>query len=328
MWSTPNDDRRSGRIRSSRSRSTIRCSTSRGGSAIVDVVQAKLLTPVGLRSLSQDHPDYKKAYDGDLRARDAAYHQGTVWAWLIGPFIDAWRKVHPGEDASRRFLDGFRAAHGAEPASARSRRSSTPSRRISRAAARRRRGAWRRFCGGAVLNPPPRGGRTGVPAPHVRGLTNHTSPERRGIDHLPDGDQQRRVLAQLRADAAREAHVSFILELREPCVDVAIEHANQRVIAEKVGQRRPAPRGIGTTFDGGFRCACARRAFHRGHVLDRPAIVRATRMMRSFSAGPRGATFRAPFRATAAARSGAAKSAGGCPERAPRERISSDVRVF
>jgi predicted glycogen debranching enzyme len=74
---------------------------------IVDAVQAKLLTPFGLRSLSQDHPDYKKAYDGDLRARDAAYHQGTVWAWLIGPFIDAWRKVHPGEDAGR-FLDGFR----------------------------------------------------------------------------------------------------------------------------------------------------------------------------------------------------------------------------
>ena len=74
---------------------------------IVDVVQEKLLTPFGLRSLSRDHPDYKKAYDGDLRARDAAYHQGTVWAWLIGPFIDAWKKVHPGEDAWP-FLDGFR----------------------------------------------------------------------------------------------------------------------------------------------------------------------------------------------------------------------------
>ncbi|MGZ4810810.1 MAG: amylo-alpha-1,6-glucosidase, partial [Thermoanaerobaculia bacterium] len=55
---------------------------------IIDVVSEKLLTPVGLRSLSPDHPDYKKYYDGDLRARDAAYHQGTVWAWLIGPFID------------------------------------------------------------------------------------------------------------------------------------------------------------------------------------------------------------------------------------------------
>ena len=44
----------------------------------------------------------------DLQARDASYHQGTVWAWLIGPFIDAWLKVHPGETATaRRFLAGF-----------------------------------------------------------------------------------------------------------------------------------------------------------------------------------------------------------------------------
>ena len=56
---------------------------------VLEVVREKLLTPVGLRSLSPDHPDYKPRYDGDLRARDAAYHQGTVWAWLIGPFLDA-----------------------------------------------------------------------------------------------------------------------------------------------------------------------------------------------------------------------------------------------
>src|SRR5581483_5423078 len=73
---------------------------------VIGVVEERLLTPYGLRSLSRDHPDYKKAYDGDLRARDAAYHQGTVWGWLIGPFIDAWRKVHPGEEASR-FLAAF-----------------------------------------------------------------------------------------------------------------------------------------------------------------------------------------------------------------------------
>jgi len=76
---------------------------------IVEVVAGELLTPVGLRSLSRNNPDYKKAYDGDLRARDAAYHQGTVWAWLIGPFIDAWMKVHPGDDErALHFLDGFR----------------------------------------------------------------------------------------------------------------------------------------------------------------------------------------------------------------------------
>jgi len=76
---------------------------------VLDVVCAKLLTPFGLRSLSPDHPDFKKAYDGDLRARDAAYHQGTVWGWLIGPFIDAWLRVHPQDRAgARRFLQGFR----------------------------------------------------------------------------------------------------------------------------------------------------------------------------------------------------------------------------
>jgi len=75
---------------------------------VVERVERELVTPVGLRSLSPAHPDFKVRYYGDLRARDAAYHQGTVWAWLIGPFIDAWLKVHPGNPAeARRFLDGF-----------------------------------------------------------------------------------------------------------------------------------------------------------------------------------------------------------------------------
>jgi len=76
--------------------------------AVMEVAQHRLLTPVGLRSLAPGHPDYKAKYDGDLRARDAAYHQGTVWAWLIGPFVDAWLKLHPGELArARSFLQGF-----------------------------------------------------------------------------------------------------------------------------------------------------------------------------------------------------------------------------
>ena len=76
--------------------------------AVVDTARAKLLTPVGLRSLAPDHPDFKPTYHGDLRTRDAAYHQGTVWAWLIGPFIDAWLKVHPDDRVgARRFLEGF-----------------------------------------------------------------------------------------------------------------------------------------------------------------------------------------------------------------------------
>jgi predicted glycogen debranching enzyme len=76
---------------------------------VVDLAADRLLTPVGLRSLSRDHPDYKPMYFGDLRARDAAYHQGTVWAWLIGPFIDAWLKVYKDRSKARRMLEGFRS---------------------------------------------------------------------------------------------------------------------------------------------------------------------------------------------------------------------------
>ena len=76
--------------------------------AVLATVQKRLLTPVGLRSLAPGHPDYKAQYYGDLRSRDAAYHQGTVWAWLIGPFLDAWLKVHPEDlTGARRLLDGL-----------------------------------------------------------------------------------------------------------------------------------------------------------------------------------------------------------------------------
>jgi glycogen debranching enzyme len=77
---------------------------------VLDVVTRELLTPVGLRSLSRQHPDYKPKYFGDLRSRDAAYHQGTVWSWLIGPFVDCFLRLHPGEEArARRFLEGLLA---------------------------------------------------------------------------------------------------------------------------------------------------------------------------------------------------------------------------
>jgi predicted glycogen debranching enzyme len=75
---------------------------------VMEVVRSRLLTPVGLRSLAPGDPDYKPRYFGDLRARDAAYHQGTVWGWLVGPFIDAWLKVHPDErEKARGFLAAF-----------------------------------------------------------------------------------------------------------------------------------------------------------------------------------------------------------------------------
>ena len=58
--------------------------------------------------LAPGSPDYKPQYYGDLRPRDAAYHQGTVWAWLIGPFIDAWLRVFPDRTAeAHEFLAGF-----------------------------------------------------------------------------------------------------------------------------------------------------------------------------------------------------------------------------
>jgi len=76
--------------------------------SVVDQVQEKLLTPYGLRTLDMEHPDFKPTYEGDLRARDAAYHQGTVWPWLIGPFIDAWLKVYPHEtQTASKFLTSY-----------------------------------------------------------------------------------------------------------------------------------------------------------------------------------------------------------------------------
>jgi len=75
---------------------------------VLEVVHSDLLTPLGLRSLSPRDKDFKSRYDGDLWTRDAAYHQGTVWPWLIGPFIDAWHRAWPEDlDSIRAFLSGF-----------------------------------------------------------------------------------------------------------------------------------------------------------------------------------------------------------------------------
>ncbi len=61
---------------------------------VVDVVARELLTPYGLRSLSPHHPQYRGRYAGDPRQRDGSYHQGAVWAWLMGPYITAYLNVH------------------------------------------------------------------------------------------------------------------------------------------------------------------------------------------------------------------------------------------
>jgi glycogen debranching enzyme len=75
---------------------------------VLQLVRDKLATSFGLRSLAPGHPDYKPRYDGDRRARDAAYHQGTVWGWLVGPFVDAWLKTFTGDRAgASRVLGGL-----------------------------------------------------------------------------------------------------------------------------------------------------------------------------------------------------------------------------
>ena len=75
---------------------------------VLAVVRERLVTPLGLRTLAPGHPDYKATYDGDLRARDAAYHQGTVWPWPLGHFVDAWLRAHPGDRAyTRQLLESF-----------------------------------------------------------------------------------------------------------------------------------------------------------------------------------------------------------------------------
>lgn len=67
---------------------------------VVQHVTAELLTPVGLRTLSPSDPAYHGSYGGDQRARDAAYHQGTVWPWLLGPYISALKKTALGGGAN------------------------------------------------------------------------------------------------------------------------------------------------------------------------------------------------------------------------------------
>jgi predicted glycogen debranching enzyme len=74
---------------------------------VVDVVNRKLVTPYGLRTLSPDHPDFKAHYRGNLRERDAAYHQGTVWPWLLGHFVDASLKVQRDPAYARNLLRAF-----------------------------------------------------------------------------------------------------------------------------------------------------------------------------------------------------------------------------
>jgi len=87
--------------------------TGEHASRVIDVVEWELLTPYGLRTLSPRDPNYRGRYAGDPRSRDTAYHQGTVWPWLLGPFLTAYVKVHGATQEARNraghFLDPLRA---------------------------------------------------------------------------------------------------------------------------------------------------------------------------------------------------------------------------
>jgi len=80
---------------------------------VVDLVEARLLTPMGLRTLAPEDPAYVGRYAGGPLQRDGAYHQGTAWPWLMGPFIEAWLRVRdntasPRAEAAARFLTPLR----------------------------------------------------------------------------------------------------------------------------------------------------------------------------------------------------------------------------
>jgi predicted glycogen debranching enzyme len=81
---------------------------------VVAVVEERLWTPMGLRTLAPGAPGYAGRYEGDAARRDSAYHQGTAWPWLTAPFVDAWLRAHGGgaearEEARQRFLDPLRS---------------------------------------------------------------------------------------------------------------------------------------------------------------------------------------------------------------------------
>jgi predicted glycogen debranching enzyme len=69
---------------------------------LVDAVEERLYTPLGLRSLAPGEPGYAPRYEGGVRERDGVYHQGTVWPWLLGPFVEAWVRSRGDAPAIRR----------------------------------------------------------------------------------------------------------------------------------------------------------------------------------------------------------------------------------
>lgn len=116
---------------------------------VVEVVERDLLTPYGLRGLAPNDPQYRGRYKGGPWSRDGAYHQGTVWAWLMGPFITAYIKVNgrtkKAHQKAAEWLAGFRE-HLSNAGLGRSRRFSTAMRHTSRGVASLKPGAWQNYC--------------------------------------------------------------------------------------------------------------------------------------------------------------------------------------
>lgn len=76
---------------------------------VIEAIERELLTPYGLRSLSPQHPSYKGTCQGNMRERDVAYHQGSVWPWLLAPFAEAYLKIHQksGLRLIKKLYEGF-----------------------------------------------------------------------------------------------------------------------------------------------------------------------------------------------------------------------------
>jgi len=78
--------------------------------AVLEIIQQQLYTPVGLKSLPKTDPHYVPVYGGDQWHRDSSYHEGTVWSWLLGPYVDAIIKVkgESGKAEGKQILENFK----------------------------------------------------------------------------------------------------------------------------------------------------------------------------------------------------------------------------
>jgi predicted glycogen debranching enzyme len=85
--------------------------TASQAAAVLETVTSHLLTPHGLRTLSPADSNYRGTYSGDTWCRDGAYHQGTAWPWLIGPFVDVIRRVHGPDADISAFVDPLLGEH-------------------------------------------------------------------------------------------------------------------------------------------------------------------------------------------------------------------------